>query len=287
MKTRPYQVLDVFTSVPYMGNPLAVVLDGSGLSTAQMQQYAKWTNLSETTFVLPPTQASADYAVRIFTPGGELPFAGHPTLGTCDAWLSAGGVPKQAGVVVQECAVGLVTISNGSARRAFTAPPFKRSAPAPSALAQVCAALGLKASQLRVAQMLDVGTPWLALLLDSPQTLLSLTPDHAELKKIGLKVGAAAAYESHTESRAESRSDAQLEVRVFAAATGVNEDPATGSLNALLGQWLIADGLMPRQYVAAQGSAMGRDARIHIRADGEKIWVGGDVVRCISGTVDL
>ena len=283
MKTRPYQVLDVFTAVPYMGNPLAVVLDGSGLTTAQMQQYAKWTNLSETTFVLPPMQPSADYAVRIFTPGGELPFAGHPTLGTCDAWLSAGGLPKQAGVVIQECAVGLVTISNSSARRAFAAPPFKRSAPAPSALAQVCVALGLKASQLRVAQMLDVGTPWLALLLDSPQTLLSLTPDHAELKKIGIKVGAAAVIES--------RADAQLEVRVFAAATGVNEDPATGSLNALLGQWLIADGLMPRQYVAAQGSAMGRDARIHIRAEGEgvgeKIWVGGDVVRCISGTVDL
>ena len=283
MKNRPYQVLDVFTNKPYMGNPLAVVLDGSSLSTAQMQQYAQWTNLSETTFVLPPTQPSADYAVRIFTPGGELPFAGHPTLGTCDAWLSAGGAPKQAGVVVQECAVGLVTISNSSARRAFTAPPFKRSAPAPSALAQVCAALGLKAAQLRVAQMLDVGTPWLALLLDSPQTLLSLTPDHAELKKIGIKVGAAAVHES--------REDAQLEVRVFAAATGVNEDPATGSLNALLGQWLIADGLMPRQYVAAQGSAMGRDARIHIRAEstqtGEKIWVGGDVVRCISGTVDL
>jgi PhzF family phenazine biosynthesis protein len=279
MKTRPYQVLDVFTALPYMGNPLAVVLDGSGLTTVQMQQYAQWTNLSETTFVLPPTQPSADYAVRIFTPGGELPFAGHPTLGTCDAWLRAGGVPKQAGVVVQECAVGLVTISNSSARRAFTAPPFKRSAPAPSALAQVCAALGLRAAQLRVAQMLDVGTPWLALLLDSPQTLLSLTPDHAELKKIGIKVGAAAVYES--------RADAQLEVRVFAAATGVNEDPATGSLNALLGQWLIADGLMPRQYVAAQGSAMGRDARIHIRAEGETIWVGGDVVRCISGTVDL
>jgi PhzF family phenazine biosynthesis protein len=259
MKTRPYQVLDVFTALPYMGNPLAVVLDGSGLTTVQMQQYAQWTNLSETTFVLPPTQPSADYAVRIFTPGGELPFAGHPTLGTCDAWLRAGGVPKQAGVVVQECAVGLVTISNSSARRAFTAPPFKRSAPAPSALAQVCAALGLRAAQLRVAQMLDVGTPWLALLLDSPQTLLSLTPDHAELKKIGIKVGAAAVYES--------RADAQLEVRVFAAATGVNEDPATGSLNALLGQWLIADGLMPRQY--------------------ETIWVGGDVVRCISGTVDL
>jgi PhzF family phenazine biosynthesis protein len=283
MKTRPYQVLDVFTSVPYMGNPLAVVLDGSDLTTAQMQQYAKWTNLSETTFVLPPTQPGADYAVRIFTPGGELPFAGHPTLGTCDAWLSAGGVPKLAGMVIQECAVGLVTISNTSARRAFVAPPFKRSAPAPSALAQVCSALGLRASQLRVAQMLDVGTPWLALLVDSPQTLLSLTPEHTELKKIGIKVGAAAVYESRT--------DAQLEVRVFAAATGVNEDPATGSLNALLGQWLIADGLMPRTYVAAQGSAMGRDARISIRAEGEamseKIWVGGDVVRCISGTVNL
>ena len=157
-------------ATPYRGNPLAVVLDGTGLSDEEMQHFARWTNLSETTFLLPPDDDGADYRVRIFTPGGELPFAGHPTLGSCHAWLEAGGKPRGREYIVQECEVGLVKIRREKARLAFAAPPLKRSAPSPAVLAQVAAALGLKASQVIAAQILDNGPAWLTLLLDSPQT---------------------------------------------------------------------------------------------------------------------
>lgn len=308
MKTRAFKQVDVFTDQPYFGNPLAVVLDGSGLDDAAMQRFAHWTHLSETTFVLPPTEASADYHVRIFTPGGELPFAGHPTLGTCHAWLEAGGVPKRKDVVVQQCQAGLIPIRQSGARRAFAAPPLKRSAPSPVVLAQVAAALGLKSQHIIAAQVLDNGPVWLGLLLDGADTVLQLEPDHLALKKYGLKVGVAGAHvaqaaplliaRSSREARAFAPSarsapmdTADFEVRAFAAPIGIQEDPVTGSLNASLAQWLMAEGHAPDAYVVAQGTCLGRAGRVHLTresADGSpQVWVGGESVTCISGTVTL
>lgn len=277
MKQRTFKQVDVFTGVAYRGNPLAVVLDGEGLDEATMRHFAKWTNLSETTFLLPPSQAGADYRVRIFTPGGELPFAGHPTLGSCHAWLQAGGKPRDAGCVVQECAVGLVKIRTDGGRPAFAAPPVKRTPPSPGALGQVAAALGLKASQVLAAESLDNGPVWLGLLADSPQAVLQLRPDHTALKNLGAKVGVAARHP-----------DGELEVRAFAASIGIPEDPVTGSLNASLAQWLIAEGHMPATYTARQGTALDRAGRVYIAQDSAgQVWVGGDSVTCIEGSVLL
>lgn len=282
MQQRNFKQVDVFTATPYRGNPLAVVLDGSGLSDQEMQHFARWTNLSETTFVLPPDNDAADYRVRIFTPGGELPFAGHPTLGTCHAWLEAGGKPRGGEFIVQECKVGLVKIRRADARLAFAAPPLKRSAPSPAVLAQVAGALGLKANRVIAAQTLDNGPVWLSLLLDSPQTVLKLSPNHLELKNLGHKVGVAAAFAGH------ARGTPDLEVRAFAAPIGITEDPVTGSLNASLAEWLIAEGHMPARYLAAQGACLDRAGRVHIeRDDSGQIWVGGASVTCISGSVAL
>ena len=315
-RTRPFKQVDVFTAVPYLGNPLAVVLDGTGLSDDAMQQFAAWTNLSETTFVLPPTEAGrqggADYRVRIFTPGGELPFAGHPTLGSCHAWLEAGGQPRRADRIVQECAVGLVHIRREGSRLAFAAPAMQRSAPPPSLLAQVASALGLKPTQIQAAQLLNNGPVWLGLLLDSPQTVLALKPDHLALKNLGQKVGvvgiehgddaspliarssreakafapSASAITNaapHTATQAPA-ADPLVEVRAFAAPVGINEDPVTGSLNAGLAQWLIADGHAPEHYVATQGSCLNRAGHVHIQRDGTaQVWVGGDSVTCLTG----
>ncbi|MGC1176370.1 PhzF family phenazine biosynthesis protein [Polaromonas sp.] len=310
MKTRPFKQVDVFTSQPYFGNPLAVVLDGSGLDGAAMQRFAHWSNLSETTFVLPPEDPSADYSVRIFTPGGELPFAGHPTLGTCHAWLQAGGQPKRQDVIVQQCQVGLVPIRREGVRLAFAAPPLKRSAPSPVVLAQIAAALGLKAQHIVAAQLLDNGPVWLGLLLDSADTVLQLEADHLALKKMGIKVGVAAAHAAQSapvliarknrEARAFGGSTqpapaeaagADFEVRAFAASIGINEDPVTGSLNASLAQWLIADGHASDNYTVAQGTCLGRAGRVHLSqetTDGTtQVWVGGESVTCIAGTVTL
>ena len=282
MQQRNFKQVDVFTATHYRGNPLAVVLDGSGLSDEEMQHFARWTNLSETTFLSPPDNDAADYRVRIFTPGGELPFAGHPTLGSCHAWLEAGGKPRGRDFIVQECKVGLVKIRRENARLAFAAPPLKRSAPSPAVLAQVAAALGLKASQVIAAQILDNGPAWLTLLLDSPQTVLKLSPNHLELKNLGHKVGVAAAYSGHEPGTPD------LEVRAFAAPIGITEDPVTGSLNASLAEWLIAEGHMPARYLAAQGTCLARAGRVSIeRDDGGQVWVGGASVTCISGTVAL
>jgi PhzF family phenazine biosynthesis protein len=218
MKPRAFKQVDVFTPTPYYGNPLAVVMDGSGLDDAAMQRFAKWTNLSETTFLLPPTEATADYRVRIFTPGGELPFAGHPTLGSCHSWLEAGGQPRSKDFIVQECKVGLVKIRRepGTQRLAFAAPPLKRSSPSPSVLAQVAAALGLKATQVLAAQCLDNGPLWLGLLLDSPETVLGLVPDHKALTKLDIKVGVAARYPH--EDTAPLIARANREAKAFAQA---------------------------------------------------------------------
>ncbi len=292
LKISSFKQVDVFTGTPYRGNPLAVVLDGTALSDEQMQHFARWTNLSETTFLLAPESDAADYRVRIFTPGGELPFAGHPTLGSCHAWLQAGGRPRSREYIVQECKVGPVRIRREGTRLAFAAPPLTRKTPSPAELAQVAQALGLKASQVIAAQTLDNGPVWLGLLLDSPQTVLGLSPDHLRLKQLGHKVGVAAKYPGA------SAAGPQLEVRAFAAAIGITEDPVTGSLNASLAQWLIADGYMPARYVAAQGACLARAGRVQIErsstSSGQatstssgQVWVGGECVTCISGTVTL
>jgi PhzF family phenazine biosynthesis protein len=301
MISRPFKQVDVFTSTPYFGNPLAVVLDGSGIDDAAMQRFAAWTHLSETTFVLPPTEPRADYRVRIFTPGGELPFAGHPTLGSCHAWLQAGGKPKAAGQVVQQSAVGLVPIRREGERLAFAAPPVRRIAPSPTLLAKVAQALGLKAQQIVTAQLLDNGPAWLGLLLADADTVLTLKPDHRALRELGQKVGVAGLpssaaapaliARSNREARAFARTEeapADIEVRAFAAPVGIEEDPVTGSFNASLAQWLIADGYLPESYVAAQGQTLGRAGRVHIRRDADgQVWVGGDSVTCVDGTVML
>ena len=310
MITRPFKQVDVFTHTPYLGNPLAVVLEGSGLSDDDMQHFAHWTNLSETAFLLPPTPqgaaAGADYRVRIFTPGAELPFAGHPTLGSCHAWLQAGGVPQAPSHVIQECAVGLITIRREGARLAFAAPPLQRSTPDPALLAQVTQALGLQPEQILAAQLLDNGPVWLGLLLDSVDTVLQLAPNHQILKDLGKKVGVAGVTQtpiaanliarSNREARAfgprtttpDAGAKVQVEVRGFVAPVGVDEDPVTGSLNASLAQWLIAEGRVPTSYIASQGTCLGRAGQVHITQDeAGQVWVGGDSVTCIQGTVSL
>ncbi len=310
-KARAYQQVDVFTATPYLGNPLAVVLDGSGLSDVQMQRFARWTNLSETTFMLPASAQAkargADYRLRIFTPGGELPFAGHPTLGSCHAWLAHGGQPQQPGQVVQECGVGLVTLRRDGTRLAFAAPALRRSVPEPALLQLVLAALGLQPTQVLAAQVLDNGPQWLSLLLDSPATVMAVQPDHAALKTLEQKVGLASvafddvgpalitrsnrearAFGTRADTAADPGAATGLQVRAFAAAIGVPEDPVTGSLNAGLAQWLIAEGVLPERYTARQGAALGRDGRVYITQDSAgQVWVGGDSVTCIAGTVLL
>jgi PhzF family phenazine biosynthesis protein len=282
MQQRNFKQVDVFTGTAYRGNALAVVLDGSSLSEERMQRFARWTNLSETVFLLPPQSDAADYRVRIFTPGGELPFAGHPTLGSCHAWLEAGGTPRGRDFIVQECNVGLVRIRRESSRLAFAAPPLKRSAPSPAVLAQVAQALGLKASQIIAAQTLDSGPVWLGLLLDSPQHVLGLSPNHPQLGQLGHKIGVAAVYPEA------SPAGPHLEVRGFAAPVGIDEDPVTGSLNASLAQWLIADRHMPQRYLAAQGACLDRAGRLYLERDAAgQVWVGGESVTCISGSVAL
>lgn len=308
-RARAFAQVDVFTQVALRGNPVAVVLDAGGLDDMAMQAFARWTQLSETTFVLPASEAAraqgADYQLRIFTPGGELAFAGHPTLGSCHAWLAHGGQPQSTQRIVQECKKGLVPIDTRGASLAFAAPSLQRSAPDPELLAAVLQALDLAPGQMLAAEQLDNGAQWLGLLLDSPDTVLALVPDHARLKALGQKVGVAALYpaqgssllvrRSSREARAfatapaqAARPAVQLEVRAFAAATGINEDPVTGSLNASLAQWLTAEGRLQAPYAANQGSCLGRDGWVHVHADAQgQLWVGGHTVGCIQGSVLL
>ena len=278
MSTHRFHQLDVFADRPLAGNPLAVVHDAAALSEAQMAAFARWTNLSETTFLLPPTDAQADYRVRIFTPGGELPFAGHPTLGSCHAWLAAGGAPKSHDRIVQQCAVGLVPLRRDGSKLAFAAPPCLREPVDPALLQAVLAALGLAAERVQAAAWLDNGPRWLSLRIDDAATLLALTPDHAALRSLA-KVGLVAPQPAGA--------DTAFEVRAFAAPVGINEDPVTGSLNAGLAQWLIDDGAAPDAYVAAQGTALGRAGRVHVLREGDALWIGGEVTPCIEGELRL
>ena len=277
MPKRPFVEVNVFSADPLAGNPLAVVHDAQGLDDARMAALARWTNLSETTFLLPPTDAAADYRVRIFTPYAELPFAGHPTLGTCHAWLAAGGRPKKPGLVVQQCGVGLVRVRCDGPRLEFAAPPVRRSGPLePEVLAQIAKALALAPSEIVRHQWVDNGPGWCAVMLGSARRVLALKPDWAALDP--LKLGVLGPHEPG--------GDAAFEVRAFVGGGGW-EDPVTGSLNASLAQWLLGAGLARSPYVAAQGTALGRAGRVHLRKDGADVWVGGDVVEVVRGEVAL
>jgi PhzF family phenazine biosynthesis protein len=288
MTTRPFHQVDVFTATPYLGNPLAVVLDGSGLSTDTMQAFTNWTNLSECTFVLPPTQPGADYKVRIFCPGRELPFAGHPTLGTCHAWLLAGGNP-QGEHIVQECGVGLVKIRRDGQRLAFAAPPLLKSGPLPEAdVALIARGLGVAREDIVAHAWCDNGPNWRGVMLRTAEQVLALKPDGAVLA--GLDVGVVGPRgKVGVTAPQPPGADTDFEVRAFFPGNnGMTEDPVTGSLNAALAQWLMGAGLAPARYVAAQGTVLGRAGCVHIERDAEgSIWVGGESVSCISGQVRL
>lgn len=277
--TRRFHQVDVFTATPLRGNPLAVVHGAGGLDDTQMAAFARWTNLSETTFLLPPTAPEADYRVRIFTPGGELPFAGHPTLGSAWAWRAAGGRPKVADRIVQQCGVGLVEVKQDGERLAFAAPPLRRRGPLDeAALATIARALALPADAIRHHQWVDNGPGWCAVMLDSAAQVLALRPDWAALG--GLKLGVVGPQPAGAET--------QFEVRAFVPGMGVPEDPVTGSLNAGLALWLIGAGLAPPSYVAAQGAALQRAGRVFIDRDGDgTVWVGGVVTPLVDGTVAL
>ena len=273
---RPFRQVDVFSSEPFGGNPVAVVLDGSGLSAAQMQQTANWTNLSETTFVLPPADPGADYQVRIFTPSTELPFAGHPTLGTCHAWLESGHEPRQGDVVVQQCGAGLVRIRRGD-MLGFAAPPLIRSGPVSEPLLeQVAGQLRIARGDMVAAAWADNGPGWIAILLESAQAVLDVRPGDGDLD-----VGLAGPYPPGSECA--------FEVRAFFPAGGQSvEDPVTGSLNASLAQWLLSSGRASAPYVASQGTVLGRHGRVHVDAsDDGTIWVSGGTVTRISGEISI
>lgn len=275
-----FKQLDVFSSVALKGNPLAVVLVADSLTDQQMADFANWTNLSETTFLLTPRDPSADYRVRIFTTVQELPFAGHPTLGSCHAWLQAGGVPKGEDII-QECEIGLVRVRRQADELAFIAPPLLRAGPVEApVLKRVCQGLGLSTQDVVRSQWVDNGAGWLALMLADRDQVLNLQPDYAQL--LGLAVGVIAPCDS-----ARDAVDTQFEVRGFIAGDGAPEDPATGSLNAGIAQWLLGEGLAPERYVVSQGTAMGRAGRIRIERQGDDIWVGGAVAVCIEGRLQL
>jgi PhzF family phenazine biosynthesis protein len=321
MQQRPFKQVDVFTDQAYLGNPLAVVLDGTGLSTEEMQHFSRWTNLSETTFLLPPTPEAAaqgaDYQVRIFTPGYEMPFAGHPTLGSCHAWLEHGGMPQKPGLVVQQCKVGLIRIDQSGGRPAFAAPPLTRKDATPELVAALADALGLPPAHIVASQHQNNGPSHFGLLIDDHAVLLGLTPDAAKLNTVlsaaGISGVGVATVQAETNpsngligrSNREARAFATggsgaataatnaeeptVEVRFFFDhGNAISEDPVTGSFNASLAQWLIAEGHAPKHYVAAQGTCLGVQGRVHIRQDANgQVWVGGDAVTCINGSVLL
>ena len=273
-----FRQVDVFASRPLQGNPLAVVVDADDLTKPQMAAFANWTNLSETTFLLQPSDPLADYRVRIFTTREELPFAGHPTLGSCHVWLTSGGTPK-GDEIVQESEIGLVRIRRGAGRLAFAAPKLRRAGPLePDVLARVIAGLRVAPEVITASSWVDNGPGWLAVLLRSGEEVLAVRPDYTILS--GLRVGVVGPWDLVKDG-----ADTQFEVRAFTAAGF--EDPVTGSLNAGLAQWLIGAGIAPPNYIASQGSALGRTGRVHVGRKGSEIWVGGAVTTCIAGTLTL
>ena len=275
---REFSQVDVFTDEPYRGNPVAVVHDGSGIDDDAMQAVASWTNLSETTFILAPSDARADYRVRIFTPSRELPFAGHPTLGTCHAWLEAGGKPRSADAIVQECPAGLVRIRHMDAGLAFGAPPVIRSGDVDEQLVgRIAGMLGLDRGEIVDSQWVDNGPGWVAVLLRDADAVLAVRPG-----AVDIDVGVVGLYDG-------GATDPALELRAFFQVAGATvEDPVTGSLNASVAQWLISSGRATAPYVASQGTTLGRRGRVHISTDADgAIWVGGGTVTCVAGTIEL
>lgn len=280
MRRYPFKQLDVFTEQPLQGNPLAVVFDADDLSDERMAALANWTNLSETTFILTPTEPQADYRVRIFTTLRELPFAGHPTLGTCHAWLENGGVPKGE-EIVQQCGIGLVRIRRVGGQLAFTAPPLLRSGPVgDELLARIRDALGLDVDEVLAARWVDNGAGWTALHLANRARVLALQPDFSRLGD--LVVGVFGAFEPAIDG-----DEADFEVRAFVGGDGMPEDPVTGSLNAGIARWLFEEGLVPERYVVSQGTALGRRGRVQVERMGDDIWIGGSSVTCIEGHLTL
>lgn len=276
MDFRRFQQVDVFAGEACKGNPLAVVVDSEGFDDAQMRAFAAWTNLSETAFLLPPTCDEADYRVRIFTTTTELPFAGHPTLGSCHAWLRAGGRPRKDGEIVQECGAGLVRVRLGEGRLAFAAPPLRQSGELEEeCLARVLAGLGVSRDEVAGHQWLVNGPRWVGVLLRDAARVLELRPDVVALR--GLDIGVAGPYPAG--------SPLAFEARGFPFSDGPMEDPVTGSLNAGLAQWLIGNGTAPPDYVAGQGTAMGRAGRIYVSSDAGEIWIGGECRTIIDGRV--
>ncbi|WP_270255798.1 PhzF family phenazine biosynthesis protein [Kocuria marina] len=278
-RPRPFTQVDVFSREPYLGNPVAVVLDGTDLTDDAMARFARWTNLSETTFVLPPTDPDADYRLRIWTPDRELPFAGHPTLGSAHAWLTAGNTARAKDVIVQECAAGLVRIRpSDDGALTFEAPPTDRTGDlGPELLGGVTAALGLRDEQVVAHQWVDNGPGWAALLLAGAEDVLAIEPDLPALH--GAKIGVV--------GPSPQGSPHQFEVRAFVGGAGGYEDPVTGSLNASLAQWLIRTDRAPANYIARQGTLMGRSGLVTVTPDGDHVFVGGHCTACIDGTVLL
>jgi len=276
---RRFTQVDVFATEPQLGNPVAVVHDAEWLTNEEMARFARWTNLSETTFLLPPTTDEADYRLRIFTPAEELPFAGHPTIGSAHAWLEAGGEPRHPGRLVQECGAGLVRLRR-EPRLAFAAPPLVRSGPAtPEERATVATALAVPADLLLDVAWVDNGPGWIAAVLPDAASVLALTPDWSAFG--GLEIGVVGAYPAAEVAAG----GPAVEVRAFCPSLGVVEDPVTGSLNAGLAQWLTGTGRLPPSYVASQGTCLGRAGRVHIERDDEDVWVGGDAITCVRGEV--
>lgn len=275
---RKYSEVDVFSPTAYLGNPLAVVHDAEGLTSEEMQRFAKWTNLAETTFLLQPEDPAADYRVRIFSAAQEFPFAGHPTLGSAYAWLEAGGVPKNNGTIVQECGAGLVAVRVENQRLAFAAPPLTRFEPVEESLVhKVAEALGVSRERIVDASWLVNGPEWIGVRLSTAQEVLTLDPDPADLGTLCLGV-----VGPHLPGH-----DTQFEVRAFVGGDPVWEDPVTGSLNAGLAQWMTATGVADRRYIAAQGTVIGYQGRVHVAIENGEIWVGGDVTSCVRGEVNL
>ena len=276
----PFQQVNVFSSDLFKGNPVAVILDADGLPDREMADVAKWTNLSETVFVLKCENPAADYRVRIFTQTGELPFAGHPTLGTCHAWLRHGGAPKHE-MVVQECGLGLVRVRRANGRLAFAAPELLRSGPLDETLLnQIAQGLRIDRDAILEAQWADNGPGWVALRLRSRAAVLALKPDY---NLLGDKmIGVVGEWDPKTDG-----SEAQFEVRAFAPGAGVKEDPVTGSLNAAIAQWLIDGGHAEAIYIASQGTALGRSGRVYVEKVGNDIWIGGHTASAIAGTISF
>lgn len=273
--TRPFKQVDVFTTEPYRGNPVAVVLDGTGLSTEQMRRISRWTNLSEATFVLPPASAEADYHVRIFSLDRELPFAGHPTLGTCHAWLESGGVPKAGDTIVQECAAGLIPVRRTGNGLAFAAPPLVKEGPVEESLVvHISALLGIEREEIVDAAWVDNGPGWVAVMLRDAETVLEVRPG-----PVDLDLGVVGPYPAGSECA--------FEVRAFFPKEGATaEDPVTGSLNASLAMWLLGAGKAQSPYVASQGTVLDRTGRVHVSQDDDgRVWVGGGTVTCVDGTI--